>query len=174
MNEQTQIIKSLTQEEQELLCFFRPVGYHTRLQQYWEYPQGFEERTTQPGNNISLSRTKTFRHCLRRFVRSFQPEPLFPNSNLWLHLEKNGRFSVRLGKDNEEIASLSESDNYVFQYLCFLHIRRFWDGLRKCSRFPAMALPVLIRDFSDRLDEDVDYDALLRRVLEVSSRITVL
>lgn len=33
MNEQTRIIKSLTREEQELLCFSEPVGYHTRLQQ---------------------------------------------------------------------------------------------------------------------------------------------
>ena len=102
MNQQTRIIKSLTQEEQELLCFFRPVGYHTRLQQYLAYSRGFAARTTRPKSNISLSTTKAFRHYLRRFIRNFQPEPLLPGHTLWLHLEKSGRFSLRLGKNGKK------------------------------------------------------------------------
>lgn len=174
MNEQTQIIKSLTKEEQELLCFFRPVGYHTRLQQYWEYPQGFSERTTAPKSNISLSTTKTFRRYLRYLIRTFQPEKLLSSNDLWLHLEGNGRFSVRLGENGEEITALSEADNYVFQYLCFLHIRRFWNGLRKHCRFPAVKLPVMVQDFSDRLEENMDYDALLQMFFDVSTQVVIL
>ena len=121
MNQQTRIIKSLTQEEQELLCFFRPVGYHTRLQQYLEYPEAFTKETMQNKGGIALSTTKTFRRCLLNFIRTFQPIAFPINSALWLHLEKSGCFTVRFGKDGEIITGLNEADNYVFQYYCFLH-----------------------------------------------------
>ena len=124
MNQQTRIIKSLTQEEQELLCFFRPVGYHTRLQQYLEYPEAFTKETMQNKGGIALSTTKTFRRCLLNFIRTFQPIAFPINSALWLHLEKSGCFTVRMGKDGEIITGLNEADSYVFQYLCFLHIRK--------------------------------------------------
>lgn len=174
MNQQTCIIKSITKEEQELLFFAEPVGYHTRLQQYWECPHGFAVRTTLPKSNISLSTTKTFRCYLRRFIQSFQPEPLLPDCDLWLHLEKNGLFSLRLGRNGEEITNISEADCYVFQYACFLHIRRFWNDLRKCRSFPSTTLPILIQDFSDRLDENIDYETLLRRAVNITSLVVVL
>ena len=174
MNEHTRIVKSLTREEQELLCFFRPVGYHTRLQQYWEYPQGFAARTILPKSNISLSTTKTFRCYLRRFIQSFQPEPLLPDHDLWLHLEKNGLFSLRLGKHGEEITDFSEAEFYVFQYVCFLHVRQFWNDLKKCYSFPPTILPIMIQDFSRRLDENIDYEALLQRAATITSLVVVL
>ena len=113
MNQQTRIIKSLTQEEQELLCFFRPLGYHTRMQQYLEYPEAFVGSTTLPGSTVCLSATKTFRHYLRRFVSSFQPIKLLPEKDLWLHIENNGRFFVRLGETGEEITKLTEPDTPI-------------------------------------------------------------
>ena len=174
MNKQTLIIKSLTREEQELLCFSESVGYHTRLQQYLAYPQGFAVRTTMPKSNISLSTTKTFRCYLRRFIRDFQPEPLLPGHALWLHLEKSGRFSLRLGETGEEITDFSEADFCAFQYMCFLYIRQFWNDLRKCCSFPPTTLPVLIQDFSERLDENIDYEALLRRTATIASLVVVL
>ena len=174
MNPKNCIIHSLTKEEQSLLCFAEPVGYHTRLQQYWAYPQGFAERTTLPKSNISLSTTKTFRCYLRRFIRNFQPEPLSPSSNLWLHLEKNGRFSLRLGNNGEEITDFGEGDFCVFQYLCFLHIRRFWDDVRKCCRVSVVTLPLIVRDFSSALKNEKDYAALLELALECASQVIVL
>lgn len=174
MNEQTRIIKSLTREEQELLCFFEPVGYHTRLQQYLECPQGFAAKTTLPKSKVSLSTTKTFRGYLHRFIRNFRAEPLFAGSNLWVHLEKSGRFSLRLGENGEEITDFSEADFCVFQYLCFLHIRRFWDDVRKCCGFPVVILPVFILDFSEQLEKGVNFNALLQRALSVATSIVVL
>ena len=174
MNEQTSVIDSLTRKEAELLCFSGNIGYHTRLQQYLEYPQGFAARTTPTGSNISLSTTKTFCCYLRRFIRDFRPEPLLPSGDLWLHLEKSGRFSLRLGVNGEEITDSSEAEFLIFQYLCFLQMRRFWNTLRKHYLFPATTLPVFIRDFSARLDENMDYDLLLRRALDVSKQVVVL
>ena len=173
MNPKSCIIDSLTKEEKALLCFAEPVGYHLRLQQYLAYPQGFAARTTLPGGG-SLSTTKTFRSYLHRFIRNFRAEPWFSGSNLWLHIDKSGRFSLRLGENGEEIADFSEADFCVFQYLCFLHLRRFWDDVRKCCGFPVAMLPVLIPDFSERLEKGVDFNALLQRAFSAASSIVVL
>ncbi len=174
MDQQTYIIHSLTKEEESLLCFSKPAGHHTRLQQYLAYPQGFAARTTIPKSKLHLSTTKAFRCFLRRFIRNFQPEPLLPDHPLWLHLEKSGRFSLRLGKNGEEITDFREADFYIFQYLCFLYAHQFWLGLRKYCGFPASALPILVQDFSARLDASKDYEALLRRAFTVASSIVVL
>ena len=174
MSEEIKIIKSLTREEKDLLYFFRPVGYHTRLQQYLEYPEALAKETTQHNGGVALSTTKTFRRCLLNFIRTFQPEALPTNNTLWLHLEKSGCFTVRFGKDGEIITGLNEADNYVFQYLCFLHIRCFWNHLQEYCCFPAVKLPFLIQDFSDRLDENIDYEALLRRAATIAALVVVL
>lgn len=174
MNNHIRIIKSLTREEQELLSFSRPVGYHTRLQQYLEYPEALAKETMQRKGGIALSTTKTFRRCLLNYIRTFQPEALPTNSTLWLHLEKSGCFTVRMGKDGEIITGLNETDNYVFQYLCFLHIRCFWNYLQESFRFPAVKLPVLIQDFSDRLNENIDYEMLLQRAATIAALVVVL
>ena len=174
MNPKNCIIQSLTKEEQALLYFAEPVGYHMRLQQYLEHPQGFEARTIILKSKVSLSTTKTFRCYLLRFIHSFKPELLLPNSNLWLHLEKTGRFSLRLGKKGEEITSLNESDFYAFQYLCFLHIRRFWHIIREHCRFPTVNLPLFVKDFSSQIKECADYDALLQRSIMVSTQVIIL
>ena len=174
MNDQTRIIHSLTREEQELLCFFRPVGYHTRLQQYLDYPEAFASETTLSKGGTSLSTTKTFRRCLRNFIRAFHPEMLPTNNALWLHLEKSGHFSVRLGKNGAPVIDLNASDNYAFQYLCFLHIRCFWNLLRERCRFPAAMLPVLVQDFSNQLNDIKNFYALLQRTVTESSQVIVL
>lgn len=150
------------------VCFDGSGVYAGMLQQYLEYPEFYF------CGKPDICATKTFRHYLRRFIRTFRQEKLLPNKNLWLQLEKCGRFSVRLGRDGEEISDLSETDNYIFQYLCFLHLRRFWDGIWKCCSFPALALPVIIRDFSNRMDESVDYEALLERAAEDFGQVIVL
>lgn len=155
-------------ENLRTICFDGSGIYAGKLQQYLEYPEFYA------CGKQDICITKTFRHYLRRFIRTFHPEKLLPNKNLWLQMEKCGRFSVRLGRDGEEISDLSETDNYIFQYLCFLHLRRFWDGIWKCCRFPALALPVIIRDFSNRLDESVDYEALLERAAEIFGQVIVL
>jgi hypothetical protein len=167
MNQQTRIIKSLTQEEQDLLCFFRPLGYHTRLQQYLEYPEAFVGGTTIPGSTVCLSATKTFRHYLRRFVSSFHPIKLLPEKDLWLHIENNGRFFVRLGETGEEITKLTEPDHYIFQYRCFLQLRRFWNELREQCRVPAVKSPALVRGFP----ASAEYDDLLQQTLVVASQV---
>ncbi len=174
MNQQTLIFRVLTPEEQSLLCFEGSGGYQSRLQEYWEYPQGLAERTTLPDRRRSLSTTQRFRSCLRRFIGNFQPEPLLPRSPLWLHLESNGRFSVRWGEDGEELTTLNREEFWAFQFLCFLHLRRFWDSLRECCRSNRLSLPLFIQDFSDKTDTSAHYEALVRQAFRISDLVIVL
>lgn len=165
-------LQKLTMEERRLCRFAGPGKYPTRLQQYLKCPEVFAEATKI--GLIALSLTATFRHYLRRFIRKFRPEKLLPDKDLWLCIARDGRFLVRQGKNGEEIVNLSETDHYIFHYLCFLQLHQFWNGIRKHSRFPATRLLIAVRDFSDRMDESVDYDALLRRAECIAEHIRVI
>ena len=144
------MIQWIEKEEQALACFESRCQYELWLQQYLQFAQ-------------LRQGSRTFLHCLRWFIRRFRPEPMQPGKLLWLHLEKDGCFTVRCGKNGEELPDLSETDRWVFRYLCFLQLHRFLAYARKRCRYPAIDLPVRIPDFSGRLDECVDFSALLAR-----------
>ena len=61
-----------------------------------------------------------------------------------------------------------------FSIPVFLHIRRFWDDLRKRCRASAVTLPLMVRDFSSALKNEKDYAALLELALEYASQVIVL
>lgn len=147
-----------TPEEQKLSCFSKPGVYPVRLHQYKDpeqrYPGDFREATR------SIGSTQSFRGYLRRFIRGFEPACLLPGKNCWLHLETDGRFTVRLGVNGEEIPCLSETEKWVYHFLCYLHLLRFWDGMQDLRNYKDIKLPILIRDFADRLDESIDAEAL--------------
>ncbi len=150
----------IEKEEQALACFDRNCTYELWLQQYLQFS---ELRTG----------SRTFRHCLRWFIRWFRKERLLPGKALYLHLEKDGIFTVRCGQSGKRIPHLSETEQWVFRYLCFLQLHRFWAYMRKRARFPAIDPPICIRDFSSRLDESVDFAALLKKAKAISSRVTL-
>lgn len=140
----------IEKEEQALACFDKTFSYELWLHNYLQFAQ-------------LRQGSRAFLHCLRRFIRRFRPEPLLPNKTLWLHLEKDGCFAVRCGKNGQRLLNLSETDKWVFRCLCFLQLRRFWVCARKRCRYPKTDLPICIPDFSDRLDESIDFPALLSR-----------
>ena len=161
----------LTPEERKLSCFFGPGSYSVRLYQYGDpahrCTDDFQESTW------GIGTTQTFRRYLRWFIRNFRPERLLPHKNYWLCLEKDGRFTVRLGKHGEKIPDLSETEHWVYHYLCYLHLLRFWNGMRKRCRYPVPDTPILIRDFSDRLDASVDFRKLLARAERIKQQVLI-
>jgi hypothetical protein len=160
-----------TPEEQEVSCFTKPGVYPVRLYQYQNseelYPGNFREAT------CGIGTSQTFRHYLQRFIRGFQKERLLPEKDYWLQPEKDGRFFVRLGRNGRKHSNLSKTDHWVFQYMCFLHLLRFWKEMRKRCRFPALEAPVLIRDFSDQLDESTDFKQLLVQAEALERQVLV-
>lgn len=86
-----------------------------------------------------------------------------PDKDYWLQLEPDGKFVVRLGICGEELPNLSETERWIYHYLCFLQLLRFWDGMQQLRNYKDVKLPVLIRDFSEHLDGSVDIRALYAR-----------
>lgn len=144
-------------QEYKTVCFDPREPYQRMLQQYWHRAGEFAGKT---GGIVG---SKTFRWYLQSFIRSFQPEKLLPQKDLWLCIQKDGTFYVGQGEMGQPLCHLAETDQLVFRYLCFAHFCRFWENIRELSRFPAFRPPLLIRDFSDRLDAGVDFEALLQR-----------
>ena len=160
-----------TKEEQTLSCFEGFGTYPERLYQYLNPEERYSGDLWNATDGIST--TKTFQRFLRRFIQEFKPVRLLPGKDYWLHLESDGRFTVRLGINGEEIPCLSETENWVYHYLCYLHLLRFWNEMRKRCRFPVLISPILIRDFSDRLDENVNFNTLLEQACEISDQVIV-
>ena len=158
-------------EEQELSCFLAPGVYPVRLHQYKDPAQRY------PGNlgqaTRSIGSTRSFRDYLRQFIRSFQPQRLLPGKDYWLHLEADGRFTVRLGIHGEEVPRLSEAENWVYHYLCFLHLLRFWDGMQDLRNYKDVKLPVLIHDFSKYLDESVNQVSLFAQARSLARQVLI-
>ena len=166
------MVEKLTAEERALRGFHGPGPYPMRLRWYLEQPEKLAMATRI--GSVSISTTKTFRRYVHRFIRNFQPERLLPEKNLWLDLGWDGVFYLRQGKYGQRLKYLSETDTWVFHYMCFLHLRRFWNGVRRWSHFPMLTYPVAIRDFSNRLDEGVDFSALLQRAHEVEGKLILI
>jgi hypothetical protein len=158
-------------EEQILSCFLAPGVYPVRLHQYKDpaqrYPGNLEEATR------SIGSTRSFRDYLRQFIRSFQPQRLLPGKDYWLHLEADGRFAVRLGTHGEEVPRLSEAENWVYHYLCFLHLLRFWDGMQDLRNYKDVKLPVLIHDFSKQLDGNVNQVSLFAQTRSLARQVLI-
>lgn len=139
-----------------LRMFFGDDGYATQLQ----------EIVNGKKTPAAFCKTEPFRKYIQQYIRSFRPEKLLPGKNLWLCLGKDGRFLVRQEKSGEEVLCLSETDLWAFRFLCFVHLRRFWDTAQRKCNIPGVLFPAMTWDFSRVLDRSVDFEALLRRELE--------
>lgn len=101
------------------------------------------------------------------------PQRLLPGKDYWLHLETDGRFTVRKGIDGEEIPCLSETENWVYHYLCFLQKIRLWDESQAADP-EYMRFPVVIRDFSGRVDESVDIKPLYAQAETLGRQVLII
>lgn len=158
-------------EEQELSCFFAPGVYPVRLHQYKDPAQRYPGDLWQATRSIGS--TRSFRDYLRQFIRSFQPQRLLPEKDYWLHLEVDGRFIVSLGIHGEEVPRLSEAENWVYHYLCFLHLLRFWDGMQDLRNYKDVKLPVLIHDLSKQLDGNANQVSLLAQARSLARQVLI-
>ena len=140
-------------------CFDGPEDQGKQLHIYLEpeerYPGDFDDAT------MGFGKRTAFRYYLRRFIRYFRPIRLLKDKNYWLCLDHDGKFSLRLGKKGQEIPHLSETENWIFHYVVFLQLVLFWDGAQAKKRHFFYKKPLLIRDFSPRIDESIDFDRLM-------------
>ena len=146
--------------------FFKPIQYLD------------EDRYYSPGNlskcTDQLSETKAFRSYLKTFIKDFKSETIRAGKRYELYLKKDGRYAVRYKDDNDMPVFLSESEQTLFRYLCFLRTAEFWQGFEELRNLHSVKKPILIGDFLERLDESIETKYLLERACRLNRQIIIL
>ena len=117
--------------------------------------------------------TKTFHRYLLGYIRSFVPEPLGSKKNYLASINQQGKFEVTLPGFEGEI-HLSETENRLFHYVCFLNVAEFWAGFESIRDLHHEKKPLLIRDFLEFLDEETDISGFLARTQKLQRQIIIL
>ena len=121
-----------------------------------------------------LLHIKAFRSYAFDYVQNFKPEPLREGKRYEIVLEKNGLYGVRYMDDGEQPVYLSESEQTLFRYLCFLRTAEFWQGFEEIRNLHSVKKPFVIKDFLERLDESIDVAELFSRTLNLGRQIIIL
>ena len=121
-----------------------------------------------------LSEIKAFRSYLKAFVKDFKPESLCHGKRYELCLEKNGKYAVRYIGDDGAQVFLSESEQMLFRYLCFLRTAEFWQGFEELRNLHSVKKPILIGDFFEGLDESIDIQDILERTRSLNRQTIIL
>ncbi len=121
-----------------------------------------------------LSETKAFRAYLKAFIKDFQPELIREGKRYELYLKKDGKYAVRYKDDNDMPIFLSESEQTLFRYLCFLKSAEFWHKFEMLRNLHAIKKPLLVKNFFSRLDESINIENLLQRTMELERQAIIL
>lgn len=161
-------------EERSVNCFsdFKRQKYPHRLYRYKDfekyYPDGaFSKRT----NGFGV--TRCFRSFINQYIKAFQPVRLHSRKEFRLHLLPNGQFVVK-NRNGPENLTLSESENTLYHYLCFLYLAEFWSAAETMRNFNHINKPLIIADFLERIDQSVDVSEILRRTAQINRQVFLL
>ena len=146
--------------------FFKPIQY---LDEDRYYSSGDLSKCTD-----RLSETKAFRSYLKAFIKDFKSEIIRDGKRYELYLKKDGKYAVRYKGDNDIPVFLSESEQTLFRYLCFLRTAEFWQGFEELRNLHALKKPLLVKDFLSRLDESINIENLLKRTTELERQVIIL
>ena len=91
-----------------------------------------------------------------------------------LYLESSGKYVVRHVDDNGCSVFLSESEETLFRYLCFLKTAEFWHGFEELRNLNGIKKPLIVEGFLERLDESIDVSDLLQRTLRLKRQLILL
>ena len=121
-----------------------------------------------------ISRLRAFRVHLRKFIKNFKSETIREGKHYEIILKPNGRYAVKHTMDFDQPVFLSESEQTLFRYLCFLHTAEFWQGFEDIRNLHAIKKPLLVKDFLTRLDESINIENLLQRTMELERQVIIL
>ena len=112
--------------------------------------------------------TRGFRNYMASFIRTFKPELLVKGKPYILLLNKRGEFCVENIYCPGERALLSENEETIYHYLCYLQLSKFWSSVECMKNQNHLALPLIVDGFLDRLDESMDKNALIDKALNLN------
>ncbi len=161
--------------EQDLSDVFRGDADKTlfRLLQYLDEDRYFGSRELSKRTE-QLSEIKAFRSYLKAFIKDFQPERIRAGKRYELCLESSGKYAVRYVDNNGSPVFLSESEETLFRYLCFLKTAEFWHGFEELRNLHCVKKPLIVENFLERLDESIDVQNLIQRTLRLKRQLILL
>ena len=118
-----------------------------------------------------LSDLKFFRAYLRHYIKHFRSEPIRDGKRYEIFLENDWQYGVRYRDDYGTPVYLSESEQILFRYLCFLRTAEFWRGFEELRNLHGVKKPLIIKDFLERLDESID---IIGRTAALGRQVVVL
>jgi len=121
----------------------------------------------------SLTDTKTFRSHLIQYIKAFHPEPINCKKDYQTAITSQGRFEVFYPGVSGHIC-LSETEEKLFLYICFLNIAEFWTDIEKIRDIHHEKKPLMIQNFLEFLDESTDISALVARTIKLRRQIIIL
>lgn len=130
-------------------------------------PEGLSGRTER------LVDRKTFRSCLVQYIKAFQSEPINNKKNYQTAVNRHGIFEVFYPGVSGSVF-LSETDEKLFWYICFLNIAEFWEDIERLRDLHHERKPLLIRNFLERLDDSADISGLIARTLKFGRQVIIL
>ena len=133
----------------------------------YEAPKDLHSRT-----NYVVS-TKTFRSHLIRYIKAFEPEPINNIKNYKATINNQGKFEVVYPGVSGEIL-LSETEEKLFLYICFLNIAEFWADVENIRNMHHKKKPLIIKNFIEFLDQTTDIDGLIARTTKLGRQVIIL
>lgn len=136
---------NISAEERSLMCFedFEKQNYLLRLAYYKDnkyfYKGEFSARTN------GIGETRFFRAYLNEFIKSYKPELINKEKDLWLYLKDNGEFVVTKGEQGKRSSPLSKDEDLLFNLFCYINLVRFWDKFNEIRDVNIIKQPAVIK-----------------------------
>ena len=137
------------------------------LHQYW-----CREAEGLPNRTEGVTNFETFRSYLHSYIHEFCPEPINHPKRYRIAIDSQGKFTVN-ALDHSGKIYLSETEEKLFHYSCFLHIVEFWAGFEKLRNLHYEKKPLLIRNFLELLDDSINVQDLIKRTKKLQRQILI-
>lgn len=121
----------------------------------------------------SRTELKTFRAHLLAYIKSFRPEPINCAKDYSTMITPEGQFALSCAGVAGDVC-LSETEEKLFLYICFLNIAEFWAAIEKIRDLHHEKKPLVIQNFLEFLDTSTDINALVARTVKLQRQIIIV
>lgn len=118
----------------------------------------------------NIEKNQAFQAHLRRYIGQFQPEQIHNRKNYWTKPDRYGQFRAYHPDLPGDIA-LSETEERLFLYICFLNLAEFWQDFEAMRNIHHAKKPLIVQNFLEYLDEDTDLSRLKSRTEQLRRQV---
>lgn len=143
-------------EEEAVSCFGsqQKADFPHRLCRYIQAERDNDEEFRK--STAGAGFTDAFRSYLKHYIRHFRPQPLRPDKPYQLALSSIGEFTIVYPGAPDTIFYLSDTENRLYHFLCFLNLAEFWEGFEAIRDMHHVQKPLFISELFEFLPQDTD------------------